>query len=99
MADIRIADAAAGSRSAQEFRRLDQEEQALAQRLSDDAALKRIAEKQQDVVDTHAVVSDKKEEERQQRKNAKHHAAQALGTNEPDTTPETDQGHLLNVLI
>lgn len=95
VSEVRISDTLALTRSLEEFRHLDQQERALAERMAAQAAMHEILEQKQDVEELERTVSDRSDEGG---KNPSHnHHKQEKKEEQKPPPPETSEGHLLDL--
>jgi hypothetical protein len=95
MSDIKIADAAALTRSLDEFRHLDQEQRALTDRMAGDAAHSTIDEEKKSVEDAEKAIADREEEE-QAKREARERERKEREEEKPPPM-ELDEGHILDL--
>lgn len=94
MADMKISDTLALTRSLDEFRHLDQQERALAERMAAHAAEARLVETKKDVEEAERSVADRHGEGSGPEYHGSHKEREKK---EEEAPPEVSEGHLLDL--
>lgn len=97
MSEVRITDTMAGTRGFNEFRHLDQQERALAERMAAHVSEKETHEAKKDVEEMDRSVADRSDEH--QGAGGHHHGRSAREREETpaEAPPEVSEGHLLDL--
>jgi len=95
LSDVRITDSMAMTRGLDEFRHLDQQERALAERMAAHAAERELIEQKKDVEEPERSVADRSEEEGAR----EYHGSKREKKEEKPqpAPPEVSEGHLLDL--
>lgn len=96
MSEVRISDAAAMTRVLDEFRHLDQQERAMAERVAAHISEKEVLEQKKDVEESERSVADRHDENRGAGGGG-HHGQRREPEEKKEAPPEVNEGRLLDL--